>query len=59
MMGGTKETRNTHRVLMGKPEGKRLLSRPRYCWENNIKINIQEKLWKAVDQIYLVQDRDE
>jgi len=42
-VGGMKETRNTYRVLVGKPEGKRLLSRPRNSWENNMKINIQGK----------------
>jgi hypothetical protein len=36
---GTKEKRNTYRVLVAKPEAKRLPSRPRYSWENNIKIN--------------------
>jgi hypothetical protein len=31
-----------HRVLVGKPEGKRTLGRPRRRWENNIKMNLQE-----------------
>jgi hypothetical protein len=31
------EKKNTHRVLVGKPEGKRPLGRPRHRWENNIK----------------------
>ena len=43
MMGHMKEKCNTYRVLVGKPEGKRLLSRPRHSWENNMKINIQDK----------------
>jgi hypothetical protein len=42
MMRGTKEKRNTYRILVGKPEGKRLPSRPRYSWENNMKTDIQE-----------------
>jgi len=58
MMGHMKEKCNTYRVLVGKPEGKRLLSRPRHSWENNMKINIQDKWWKAVDQIHLAQDWD-
>jgi hypothetical protein len=33
------------RVLVGKPEGKRPLGRPRRCWENNIKMDIQEVGW--------------
>jgi hypothetical protein len=36
------EDRGVHRVLMGKPEGKRPLERPRRRWENNIKIDLQE-----------------
>jgi hypothetical protein len=31
-----------HRVLVGKPEGKRPLGRPRYRWEDNIKMDLQE-----------------
>ena len=36
------EGRGVHRVLVGKPEGKRPLGRPRRRWEDNIKIGIQE-----------------
>jgi hypothetical protein len=36
------EDRGVHRVLMGKPEGKRPLGRPRRSWEDNIKMNLQE-----------------
>ena len=36
------EDRGVHRVLVGKPEGKRALGRPRRRWENNIKIDLQE-----------------
>ena len=36
------EDRGVHRVLVGKPEGKRLLGRPRHRWEDNIKIDLQE-----------------
>ena len=36
------EGRDVHRVLVGKPEGKRPLGRPRRRWEDNIKINLQE-----------------
>jgi hypothetical protein len=34
--------RGKYRVLVGKPEGKRPLGRPRHRWEDNIKINLQE-----------------
>jgi hypothetical protein len=36
------EKRNAYRILVGKPEGKRPLGRPRYRWENNIKIYLRE-----------------
>jgi hypothetical protein len=36
------EDRDVHRVLVGKPGGKRLLGRPRRRWEDNIKINLLE-----------------
>ena len=36
------ERRGTYRVLVGKPEGKRQIGRPRHRWENNIKIDLQE-----------------
>jgi hypothetical protein len=36
------EERGVHRVLVGKPEGKRTMGRPRHRWENNIKMVVQE-----------------
>jgi hypothetical protein len=36
------DMRNVYKILVGKPEGKRLLRRPRHRWEGNIKINIKE-----------------
>jgi hypothetical protein len=36
------EEREVHRVLVGKPEGKRPLGRPRHRWEDNIKLDVQE-----------------
>ena len=36
------EDRGVHRVLVGKPEGKRPLGRPRHRWEDNIKMDLQE-----------------
>ena len=41
-MGRTWEGRVLHRVLVGKPEGKRPLGRPRRRWEDNIKMDLQE-----------------
>ena len=39
------EGRGVHRVLVGKPEGKRPLGRPRRRWEDNIKIDLQDVGW--------------
>jgi len=36
------EGRGVHRVLVGRPEGKRLLERPKHRWEDNIKMFLQE-----------------
>jgi hypothetical protein len=52
------ETRNGYRILVGKPEGKRPLGRPRRRWVDNIKMNLGEIGWDGVDWIELAQDRD-
>ena len=49
--------RGVYRVLVGKPEGKRPLGRPRRRWEDNIKMDFQEVEW-GMDWIELAQDRD-
>ena len=51
------EERGVHRVLVGKPEGKRSLGRPRRRWENNIKMDLQE-VGGVGDWMELAQDRD-
>ena len=45
-------------VLVGKPEGKRLLGRPSRRWEDNIKIDLQEMGCGGTDWIQLAQDGD-
>jgi len=50
--------RGVYRVLVGKPEGKRPLRRPRHRWEDNIKMDLQEVGRWYVDLIELAQDRD-
>ena len=50
--------RGVHRVLVGKPEGKRPLGRPRRRWEDNIKMDLQEGLGGCEDWMELAQDRD-
>ena len=52
------EERGVHRVLVGKPEGKRPLGRPRRRWEDNIKMDLQEVECGGMDWIELAQDRD-
>ena len=47
-----------YRVLVGKPEGKRPLRRPRSRWEDNIKMDLQELGCGGMDWIELAQDRD-
>jgi hypothetical protein len=51
------EKRNVYRLLVGKPEGKRPLGRPRRRWINNIKMDRLEIGLSVVDWIGLVQDR--
>jgi hypothetical protein len=46
------------RPLVGKPEGKRPLGRPRRRWEDNIKMDLQEVGCGGMDWIELAQDRD-
>jgi hypothetical protein len=53
------ETRNAYRILVGKPEGKRPLGRPRREWVDNIKIAIEGIGWDGMDWISLAQDRDQ
>ena len=50
--------RGVHRVLVGKPEGKRPLGRPRSRWEDNIKMDLQGVREGCGDWIELAQDRD-
>jgi len=52
------EDRVVQRVLVGKPEGKRPLGRPRRRWEDNIKMDLQEVVGGRGDWMELAQDRD-
>jgi len=51
------EDRGVYRVLVGKPEGRRLLGRPRRRWVDNIRMDIQEVGCEYMDWIGLAQDR--
>jgi hypothetical protein len=53
------EKRNAYRMLVGKPEGKRPLGRPRCRWVNNIKMDLMKIRWDGVDWFHLAQDRDQ
>ena len=52
------EGRGLHRVLVGKPEGKRPLGRPRRRWKDNIKMDLEEVGGGCGDWMKLAQDRD-
>ena len=52
------EERAVYRVLVGKPEGKKPLGRPRRRWMDNIRMDLQEVGCGHVDWIGLAQDRD-
>jgi hypothetical protein len=50
------EKRGAYRILVGRPEGRRLLGRPRHRWEDNIKMDLE--VGRGMDWIELAQDRD-
>jgi hypothetical protein len=52
------EKRTLYRILVGKPEGKRQLERPRHRWEDNIKLDFREIGWGGMDWIDLAEGRD-
>jgi len=52
------EKRGVYRVLVGKPEGRRTLGRPRRRWVDNIRMDLQEVECGFMDWIGLVQDID-
>jgi hypothetical protein len=53
------EKMNAYRILVGKPEVKRPLGRPRCRWEDNIKMDLREIGWGGMDWIDIAQDRDQ
>jgi hypothetical protein len=52
------EKRNAYTILVGKPEGRKPLGRPKRRWVNNIKMDLREIGWNVVDWVDLAQDRD-
>ena len=57
-MARMEEGRGVHRVLLGRPEGKRPLGRLRHRWEDNIKMDLQEVGGGCGDWMELAEDRD-
>ena len=57
-MARVEEGRGVHKVLVGKPEGKRPVGTPRRRWEDNIKTDLQEVGRGCGDWMELAQDRD-
>jgi hypothetical protein len=53
------EKRNAYRILVGKPERKRQMGRPRRRWVENIKMDLREIGWDGMDLIDLAQDRNQ
>jgi hypothetical protein len=53
-----RERRGAYKALVGEPEGRRPLGRPRRRWEDNIKMDLREVGWEDIDWIDLAQDRD-
>jgi hypothetical protein len=52
------EVRGAYNILVGRPEGRRPLGRPKRRWEDNIKMDLREIWFGDVDWIYWAQDRD-
>jgi hypothetical protein len=52
------EGRGVQRFLVGNPEGKRLLGKPRHRWQDNIKMDLQDVRWGCGDWMVLAQDRE-
>jgi hypothetical protein len=57
-MASMGEERNVYRVLVGKPEGKRPLERPRHIWKGGIRMNLREIGWGSVEWFQMAHDRD-
>jgi hypothetical protein len=53
------EKRTVYRILVGKPEGKKPLGRPRCRFLDNIKMDLRDIGWDGVDRIDRAQDRDQ
>jgi transcription termination factor 2 len=57
-VAGMGEVRGAYNILVGRPEGRRPLGKPRRRWKDNIKMDLREIGFEDVDWIHLAQDRD-
>jgi hypothetical protein len=57
-VAGMGEGRGAYRILVGRPEGRRSLGRPKRTWEDIIKMGLQEVGWGGMDWIDMAQERD-
>jgi uncharacterized short protein YbdD (DUF466 family) len=53
------EIRNAYKILVGKPDWKKLLGKPRHSWKDNIRMDLREIGRECVDWMNLVWDRDQ
>jgi hypothetical protein len=53
------EPHNMYEILVGKPQGKKQLGRPRRRWEDNVQMDLREIGWVGVDWLHLDQDMDQ
>lgn len=51
------EITNAYKILVGQPEGKTPLRRPKHRWENNVKMGLREKRFRSMDMLRWTQDR--
>jgi hypothetical protein len=49
------ERRKAYQVLVGRPEGKRSLGRPRHSWEDNIEMNLKKIRWESMADLILLR----
>jgi hypothetical protein len=59
MVRGRVWSSGAYRILVGKPEGKRPLGRPRRRWVDNIRMDLREIGWDGMNWMDLAQDRDQ
>jgi hypothetical protein len=59
LVARTGEIKSAYKILVGKPEGKRPLVKPRGTWKSSIRMHLNGKKWEGMDWIHMAQDRDQ